>query len=92
MSEEELKEEKILFTNVNVIQNAPDPRTCNKSMGAIQTDEEKKALENLPQVSELLAKKKAAMKRARSIYDEGAFSSYIFRVLKKVNADSDDGV
>ena len=87
----DLGDDKFLLTGVNVLTNAPDPRLCNKNINAIQTDEEKKALENMPTVAELNAKKKAAQKKARSIHDDAAFSTYIFRVLKQVSAECEDG-
>ena len=88
--EEEIKEERMLLTGANVLHDAPDPRTCNKALGSIQTDEEKKKLEAMPSVSQLQAKKREAAKKTRSIYDKDAFSSYIFRALKQACAE--DGI
>ena len=49
----------------------------------IQTDEEKKLAAEQPTVTELLKKKAAAAKKARNCHDEGAFKTYIYRVLKE---------
>ena len=49
----------------------------------MDTNEERKLEEAQPKVKELLKKKAAAAKKARTCNDEDAFKTYIFRILKE---------
>ena len=95
---EEEKEEQLIGVKVIDPNQAPDPRKaipskCKNSvkldlilihsLAYIQTDEEKKLAAEQPTVTELLKKKAAAAKKARNCHDEGAFKTYIYRVLKE---------
>ena len=60
-------------------------RICLR-VAVVATDEERKAIQAGPTVTELRKKQKEAQKhKPRTCRDQDAFKTYIFRVLKQLN-------
>ena len=89
----EEEREQLIGVKVLDAQQAPDPKTAStgkwsklnltSSIAYIQSNEEKKLAEEQPTIKELLKKKAAASKKARTCHDDAAFKTYIYRVLKE---------
>ena len=74
---------QILVKELPVSDKITNSTNLESTLAYINTDEERKLENAQPTVNELLKKKALAAKKARVCTDEGAFKTYIFRVLKE---------